>query len=570
MRLLVLSLALLVGLPGAALAQERLLHEFVEPSFLRNHRPAASGGTEIEGGDPLPSAVKRDGTRLEAPGADDSDTPSMDPEAPDRIPRPDEARPDRKTTQDQALTYHAVFNPSVAPLRRNVTFDLVKDDYGLAIAPGPRQPVPLAARAPVPGREMFWGDVKLALGSGPAPLPSVAPDMRIMAVQATPEVPVRFSKDGADNYYVESPHKGTVRIVFLVDAPSSYFAAPVARNVPLDTQADHPATQLPEKIRQEAQGVLVQLGISRGMAFDAGLNRLIRWFRDFEAGAPPPKQGSIFVDLALGRKGVCRHRAFAFTLAARAAGIPTRQVQNEAHAFVEILAPDGAWRRVDLGGEAPSVDFKNGQDHRLHQPPPDAFDKPERYAAQYSAQLQGVGQGADGRGGNAVIGDRPPPLDASGRRPGADGARDGAGDGPMSDFEGPAPEVPLPPVDPQDPTDPSAPPAVSAPNARAVHIAVEPDGGRFDAYRGEALPFDVAGRLDAEGAPVAGVKVQVYLLADGGDPRPVGRAVATGPDGRFRARVTLPPTLVLGQYRLIVASEASSAFLPARSDQRGQ
>ena len=157
------------------------------------------------------------------------------PTAEDRIDRPKEARPDRKTTQDQALTYHAVFNPTVAPMRRNVSFDLVKDNYALTIAPSPKRRVPLSPRTPVPGREMFWGDVKLALGKGPAPMPSVAPDMRILAVRTEPAVQVRFSKDAADNYYVDATHQGLVRVVFLVDVPSSYFSAPVPGNVPLDT-----------------------------------------------------------------------------------------------------------------------------------------------------------------------------------------------------------------------------------------------------------------------------------------------------------------------------------------------
>lgn len=564
-------LAIACLLPALASAQERLHHEFVEPSFLRNHRPVAVGGTEVEGGDPVPDAVKRDGARLEAPGADDSNTPNMDPGSDDAIPRPTEARPDRKTTQDQALTYHAVFNPTVAPMRRNVTFDHVKPDYGLTIRPGPRSPVPLSPRTPVAGREMFWGDIKLPLGKGPATLPSVAPDMRILAVRTEPKVPVQFSKDGADNYYVSGRHEGTVRVVFLVDAPSSYFSAAVPSNVPLSTLADHPASRLPANIRQEAQGVLARIGVSRDMAFDRGVDRLVRWFRDFEAGTPPPKQGSIFVDLALGKKGVCRHRAFAFTLAARAAGVPTRQVQNEAHAFVEILTPDGTWRRVDLGGQAPSVDFKNQQNHRLHQPPPDTFSKPENYTSQYSAQLQGVGGGADGSGGEASIEGKPDPLNPGGRpRPGPDGAGgdgtgDGSGDGPMSEWDGPPAEVPLPPTVPDAETTP--PP----PSAKAVAIALDRAAGRFEAFRGERLPFAVTGTLQSEGAVASGVKVQVYLVPDSGEgPRPIGRAVVTNGQGRFSAQVTLPPTLVLGQYRLIVASEASSRFLPARSDQGAQ
>ena len=49
------------------------------------------------------------------------------------------------------------------------------------------------------------------------------------------------------------------------------------------------------------------------------------------------------------RKGVCRHRAYAFLVTAQSLGIPTRLVENEAHAWVEVH--DGTlWRRIDLGG----------------------------------------------------------------------------------------------------------------------------------------------------------------------------------------------------------------------------
>lgn len=548
-------------------AQDRLRHEYVDPSFLRNNQPLSGAGTEVEGGDPVPAAVKRDGARLEAPGADDSNTPTMDPIDNDAIARPDEARPDRQTTQDQALTYHAVFNPTVAPMRRNISFDRIKPDYRMVVAGSPKRRVPLASRTPVAGREMFWGDVKLPLGQGPAPVPSVSPDMRVLAVRTEPDVPVQFSKDAADNFYVESTHQGPVRVIFLVDAASSYFSAPVPGNVPLDTQSDHPATQLPDRIRREAQGVLKTIGVRPQMSFAAGLDTLVTWFRGFESGQPSPAKASIFVDLALGRKGVCRHRAFAFTLAARAAGIPTRQVQNEAHAFVEVLAPDGLWRRIDLGGEAPSLDFKNGKNHRLHQPPPDAFGKPESYASQYSAQLQG--QGGDGAG-DAQITDKPQPLNGPGSGDGS-GANGGSGpggdptlDAPMSDGGNAPPiEVALPEADPAGPpTD-----AVTNQPLQPVSVRLDRAAGDFEAFRGEGLPFEVVGSVTAAGAGAKAVRVQVYLLPEGGgDARPVGAAVSTDAQGRFTSKVRLPPTLMLGHYRLVVASKSTGEFEPGRSD----
>jgi hypothetical protein len=65
----------------------------------------------------------------------------------------------------------------------------------------------------------------------------------------------------------------------------------------------------------------------------------------------------------------------------------------------------------------------------------------------------------------------------------------------------------------------------------------------------------------------AGLKVQVYLVPEGGGaPRPIGRAVQTDAQGRFTAAVRLPPTLVLGHYRLVVASKESQQYQPGRSD----
>src|SRR5262249_33105245 len=74
------------------------------------------------------------------------------------------------------------------------------------------------------------------------------------------------------------------------------------------------------------------------------------------ANAPSPAgaatSGDIYMDLATGQRGVCRHRAFAFVVTAQALGLPARFVSNEVHAFVEVHVPHLGWRRVDLGGAA--------------------------------------------------------------------------------------------------------------------------------------------------------------------------------------------------------------------------
>jgi hypothetical protein len=347
-------------------------------------------------------------------------------------------------------------------------------------------------------------------------------------------------------------------VVFLADAHRAYFSAPVPDNVPLGAGAGDPATQLPATARAAAARVLPRLGVDASMPFAAGLDRLVEYFRSFRAGPPPQDGGDIFEDLALGQVGVCRHRAFAFLVAARALGVPTRYVQNEAHAFVEVRAPDGRWRRVDLGGEAPSLDVKGADRVRLHTPPPDPFPKPQSYLESYSA---------------AVAGSRPPAGDAV-----------STADGPPAGGTGRGPRIPLP-VDGADaglagpeaapgptslgPDGGGGPGAVPVEASRAVTVVLEAGDGEHEAFRGEALPFDVAGRVTETGAdvPAAGVPVQLYLVPlAGGRPVGVGVELATDAGGRFRGTVTLPPSVPLGRYRVVAATGAHGGWAAGRSD----
>jgi 5-hydroxyisourate hydrolase-like protein (transthyretin family) len=91
----------------------------------------------------------------------------------------------------------------------------------------------------------------------------------------------------------------------------------------------------------------------------------------------------------------------------------------------------------------------------------------------------------------------------------------------------------------------------------------------IDVYRGETLPDAISGQvLEAtSGAGLARVKVQLYLVPDGaGQPVAIGAAVLTDATGRFEARVRLPPTLRLGRYRIVAASDQTAALSAGRSD----
>ena len=110
--------------------------------------------------------------------------------------------------------------------------------------------------------------------------------------------------------------------------------------------------------------------------------------RSRPATSPHPT-GDIYRDLCDSQAGVCRHRSFAFMVTANALGIPTRYVQNEAHAFVEVWFPDRGWQRIDLGGAALRMDVTGADNKTLHRPrADDPFHKPPEYKNQYT-QLEG-------------------------------------------------------------------------------------------------------------------------------------------------------------------------------------
>lgn len=595
-RLVVAVTAVVAGASSVHAAPLR--HEYVPPEALLSAAEALGSASHFEPparpGD-VPGGLTRDGERLPAPRADRADAPRLGDasrpagQSPPDILRPDRARPDRDTGVDANLTYHAVYNPEVAPLRRNVAFDAIGPgpDYELSIRPEALVPVPVlgTADAPGTGREAFYGDIAVELRPGvPAPVPSVAPDMRLLALRTEPPTNAVFLRDSADNFYVRADHRGSVRLVFAVDADRRYFSGPLPGNVPLDVARSDPDTRLEPATREAARRVHAHIGVDPRMPFDRGLERLVGHFRGFVAGALPRGDGDLYLDLALGGTGVCRHRAFAFFVTARAIGVPTRYVQNEAHAFVEIRVPDGSWRRVDLGGQAPNLDVRAGEGGRLHTPPPDVFPKPESYLSGYSAQLlqgQGTGRGPDGRPKPGTLspigpGARPGPPSPDDLRdaprseiplPGEPGVSGTGGPdaGPGSFVSAPAggeggaggggtrPGASAPPTSP--------------PAATRLALDGHPGG---EVFRGEELPFEASGRLataGAEGRGVAGVRVQVFVLPiDGGPALAVGVPVRTGPDGAFRVRLRLPQTLPLGRYRLVAASEGDATHAPSRSD----
>ncbi|MBC7174352.1 MAG: transglutaminase domain-containing protein, partial [Polyangiaceae bacterium] len=283
--------------------------------------------------------------------------------------------------------YYEVFTPGVTPFKRGTALDAIR------IAADGVPTLTVADPAPIhvpivgighddPSRTRFWGSVVLDFREGRrVPLPSVAPDARILSVSTAPAAEVRFERDSADNLHavVDASPSSPVRLTFLMDAPKSYFNT-VLPDVPTDVLASH-VHPMPPALERAALGFARELGVQRGDPLPFALSALVEHFRSFgESERPPADTNDIFLDLARGGVGVCRHRAYAFVITAHALGIPARYVQNEAHAWAEVELGDGGFMRIDLGGSAAGLDAHGLADRPLYRPElPDPLPRPPAY-----------------------------------------------------------------------------------------------------------------------------------------------------------------------------------------------
>jgi hypothetical protein len=344
----------------------------------------------------LPSEIRRDGTRFTAPSVtmkpiegealhttdglkerpnarkpdatgegDPPDTVAMDP----RMSFTDRAQPDRTTQKEGKLDYRAVFDPSVVPFKRNHALNRVASDYELSVERGTLRTLEVKGNQVDAGREIFWGSILLeGDGQNLIPIPSVSPDSHILSYQTTPKIGVTFYQDAGDNFYVRPDAAGLFRLVFVMDAGSIYFGRSLPTGIRVGNTGGPSIPTVAANVTRSARRFNRALKLHARTDYKTAIETLVHYFRSFEPGDPPPPQGDIFSDLAVGRKGICRHRSFAFMVAALELGVPTRYVTNEAHIFVEIWVPGSSpgWMRIDLGGGAEELVVHNGQDKHRH------------------------------------------------------------------------------------------------------------------------------------------------------------------------------------------------------------
>jgi transglutaminase-like putative cysteine protease len=484
-------------------------------------------------------------------------TPSGIVGAPDprALPRPSEATygpgtehdafvPDRDTKRPDVGGYDDPFTPSTAPFKRREAFDGVRSDYRLYVHDERLVEVPSGA-VPAPDDDAFYADLVVDVDSDRGVrIPSVGPGARIVRAHlaAGPEdVAMRVKRDGADNWFLEVYRpRGPLRarLVMHVVAPRAAFGGDLA-DVGWSELPRIPA--LPESVARESALVRSAIGVSRKMRPRAAITKLVEYFRGFSDSDEPPRgRGSIYLDLALSKKGVCRHRAFAFLVTAQGMGIPTRLIINEAHAWVEVH--DGVlWRRIDLGGAgrmAPSAPAPSA-DRPAYEPPADALAWPPG-AQRGGDMIADARGGASGPSGGGAASSNP-----SGGPGGNDPGRDqgGSPSSASSALSSSASSRALAPL----------PPATRANSledrwgrpASAVSLAVS----GAEAHSGR--PLFVHGDVRAEGQPCPHLAVDLWLRAAGTQKAFLLGTLASGDDGAFEGGIAIPSDALLGDYDVI-------------------
>jgi hypothetical protein len=520
-------LALAVTQPVAAGIADPVLHEPIAPDA----REDLAMHVALDGD--LPAALQTPDGAVSAP---DPRAPTSRGDTAYGAMDPDRStfQPDRETRRPEIARYDEPFTPSTAPFKRLEAYDGVRDDYTLYVRDEGSTPVATGVAA---GQDddAFYADLVVDVAPDRnVRIPSVGPGARIVRARlgvGAEDLDFRVMHDGAENWTLQTFGVRTLlraRLVMALAVARASFGGQMGNPGWSDLP---PVSPLPENVARDAAEVRAAVGVSRAQRPREAIGRLVQYFRGFdEAQESPRGRGSVYLDLALSKKGVCRHRAFSFLITAQSLGIPTRLVQNEAHAWVEIH--DGLrWRRIDLGGAGRlSMPFSDTlTDRAIYRPPPDAFAWPQN-----ADPGDDMVSDARSHASSTVPG-------ASGSSPtdGGSGAPPGVGPSPSRSTAPSPASIPARPETAHDERPPS------------VLTLIVPE---VDAHRG--LPLLLRGDVRAEGEPCAHVAVEVWLREGGaGSPgMSLLGTLATGDDGRFTGAIVVPRSTPLGDYEVVAGT----------------
>ncbi|MBN1944250.1 MAG: transglutaminase domain-containing protein [Bradymonadales bacterium] len=555
-----LTCLVVAGLVWSQQPPEPILHEFFIPG------PDEPVGFPV----PLPDLLEEpavgqpihDGRGVELPGTTGSE---REGEPPERGPDLFSQVLDHETAMEEWLDYFAVFDPSVAPFKRLWVLDGVRADAG-EVELVTRESVPrlvaLSEASVGEGVERFWGAIQVRLEPGVyIPIPSVAADMAIHQVIASQPVELEFYRDESDNYYVRSlspEREEVVRLYYRVSAPREYFGGPLPDDSRLEEVPRDLRFGIPRVVVPVAREVAVRLGLEGSDQVARMVEGLAEYCRGFRAEPFPQRErsGDLFADIALSRRGTCRHRTVVFVVVAQAWGIPARYVANEAHAFAEVFFPGHGWRRIDLGGAAEGLRIHHTASRVLHfsaqaeQPPVETV---------ASAGL-GTGEGAEPSSGF-----EPPARPPDGEHSGTAREELGLSGEPWDLFDSAADTLDATTglvAGEQAAVEREGSAAGTVRRVSVLRLEQTPD----QAFRGESV--EIEGRLlDGESRGLPGRRVAVLLGSLPGAQRP-HRAIrlgwlVTGQDGFCSGLVTIPASLPLGIWDLYLMFEGDGEYDPS-------
>jgi hypothetical protein len=514
-----LLVAISAAVAGPADAQSSILHEFVPPD---PNEDVSFAATTLEGDLPAaiqtPSGLSTAPDPRRPPGADHVYSGATTDDSPDST-----YEPDRDTRRPNVENYDDPFSPATAPFKRLRAYDWVDPDYSLRVRDKALKPVPVGGSVGS-GDEPFYGDMSVdLLPDQPVRIPTVGPGARLLRLHANPEVPVDVLRDGADNWFVRGSDRVRVRLVMEIAIPRATFGSDLAD---VDWSALDVGQTSPHTHDAAFQQVAQAIGISRGQRPREVVRRMVTYFRSFgPSEVSPTGKQDIYLDLALSKKGVCRHRAFAFLVSALEIGIPARMAVNEAHAWVEVY--DGTlWHRIDLGGAAANLDHDPDASRPPYRPPPDPYSWPEGHdsgqdLADRNRERTQSGQGPQGPGSNSS-------------------SSPGAGD------------AGSPPPSPSDPLSPKGP------HAEVTVTAIDSDVRR-------GLPLHLQGQVTSTGAPCSHLRVDVLLTGPMLSQGIVVGSLSTDEHGKYDGAVVIPRDFALGDYDLVVSTPGDARCAPGQT-----
>ena len=441
-------------------------------------------------------------------------------------------RIDRDTTRPDVVGYDDPFVPAITPFKRLYAYDAVDESLELVVRDPHLEKIPVGGEV-LSGEDRFYADMVVDLADEvPVRIPTVGPGARVLAAYANPPVKFELARDGADNWFVRASERQRVRLVMMLALARDVFGGQFA-DVSYGELANG-LPSLPKSVRASAREVLDEIGVSTSLRPREAVARLVSHFRAFAPSTDRPRAQSgaaLYKELALSKKGVCRHRAYAFVITALELGLPARMVRNEAHAWVEVWDTK-LWRLIDLGGSAGRLEFEQASNTQQYRPPADPYQWPSGGDSGQQMAARSIsgapGGGADG-GSSRVAGD--------------------AGGAPLSSL--------------------SAPGAVGDVDGGAEQREVRPTArlavsvGASELGRGALLP--VTGRVDAEGEACQYARVDVSLRSKTGRLIAIG-ALPADAEGRFDGAVTVPFDVDVGDYDVVVSTPGDARCGPGQGE----